>query len=238
MNDFNARNFYDVYTIVIQMRDKLVGGKPKNPDILATHIAIKTQHNDEQTAEQISEATAALLEPTEEKSWNGFLSDPTHGLFIDAFAVKAMFKESASMLRILVERRGSKQVMQHAFEIKGLTHEMRVYLGRAAPYGSDAGPNHVQTPRGPRNAIKKVDYVQGAELAFELWVLATHGSETRHIGEKEVRAMLTFAQENGLGADRSQGRGKFSVVSFEKTQTATPFSCADKKRPVAEKAAE
>jgi hypothetical protein len=213
---FSTTALYDVYRVTVRLRDKLCGGTPKNPELLKGWIAATTEHNDETTDAQVAEVKAALLEPTEEKSWNGFRGDKERGLFIEARQIKAMFKESATMLRITVDKRGSKQIFQHGFEIKSLEEPAdRIYLGTKEPSGYDEGPIHVDTAQGPRTAIKRVDYIDRPTITFDIWVLATAAAETRHIGESDLIPMLTFAQENGLGADRSQGRGKFDVVKFE-----------------------
>jgi hypothetical protein len=213
--DFNARALYDIYRVSLRFRDKLCGGMPKNPDILKGWIAATTEHNDEETDVQAAEARAVLLTPTEEKSWNGFPEDASKGLFIWARQVKALFKECASMLRITVEKKGSKQIFQHGFEVKGADVADRLYLGKTAPDGSDEGPIHVQTAQGPRTALKRVDYVTRVTLHFEVWILKTAPAEKRHVGKDELIHMLTFGQENGLGADRSQGHGKFDVLELQ-----------------------
>lgn len=216
-NEFDAKSLYDVYQVTLRIRDKICGGMPKNPELLKGWIAASTEHNDATTTQQEKDAREVLLTPTEEKSWNGFPADEK-GLFIWSRQVKALFKECASMLRITVEKRGSKQIFQHGFEVKGPDRADRVYLGKKDADGSDEGPIHVQTAQGPRTAIKRVDYVSGVDIKFEVWVLTTNGNETRHIGEKELKLLLNFGQENGLGADRSQGHGKFDVIEFSKTK--------------------
>lgn len=239
--DWNPRRLYDVTRVEIRVRDKICGGQPKNKELLLDWIKSTTGHKDAITTAQTEEAKATILHEESEKSWNGFPEDEK-GLFIWARQVKAMFRESATMLRLTTEKRGSKQIFQHGFEIKAVDaqgHKVvadtggieeakangvlyipsdRLYLGRQKPDGSDEGPIHVQTAQGPRSAIKRVDYCSCPLITFELWVLATHPSETRHVGEMDIREMLLFAQENGLGADRSQGMGKFDVVSFEIVQ--------------------
>jgi hypothetical protein len=219
--EFNARAYYDIYQVTLAIRDKICGGTPKNPELLAGWIAATTEHNDSTTTSQEKEAREALLEPTEEKSWNGFPGD-AGGIFVWARQVKALFKECASMLRITTTKIGSKQILQHGFEVKGLGGKAdRVHLGgKRTADGYLEGPIHVQTAQGPRTAIKRVDYVEGVTLEFEVWILSTHAAEKRHVGEEELRRMLTFGQENGLGADRSQGHGKFDVVGFAVVQKA------------------
>lgn len=213
---FATNDLYDKYACTIRVREKLCGGVPRNPDLLKGWITATTEHDDELSTQQEKDAREAILAPTEEKSWNGFRGHPELGLFLEARQVKALFKECATMLRVTVKKRGSTQIFQHGFEIKGNPDASRVYLGKKAPDGYLEGPIHVQTAQGPRTAIKRVDYVEGADISFEIWVLHTEGGEKRHVGEEDLVRMLSFGQENGLGADRSQGHGKFSVVKFER----------------------
>ena len=220
MQNFDASALYDIYSVTIRIRSRLCGGTPKNPELLRGRIAATPEHDDATTTEQEKTARDALLEPTEEKSWNGFRGDAEKGLYIECRQVKALFKEAATMLRLTTDKRGSKQIFQHGFEIKSPTGDDRLYLGTKTPTDFAEGPIHVQTPQGPRTAIKRVDFVEGTEITFEIWVLSTHASETRHIGESDIVQMLTFGQENGIGADRSQGHGKFDVKAFAVKQKA------------------
>lgn len=217
--EFQSKSIYDIYLVTIQMRDKLCGGIPRNKELLADAVRAHTGHDDEHTAKQIEELGAGIVDQIVEKSWNGFVSDDK-GLYLPAFQLKAMFKEVASLTRITVDKRGSKQILQHGtFLVKSVEGEDRIHFGKTAPDGWDEGPVHVMTPQGPRTALKRVDYVKGVKVSFHLWVYATHSAETRHIGRDDVVEMLRLAQENGLGADRSQGRGQFDVVEFETVQT-------------------
>ena len=226
MTQFNARALYDIYFVEIQIRDKICGGMPKNKDLIEAWVKSTTKYNDEQTIAQTDEARAVLLEEVTERSWNGFPGDEI-GIFLWARQIKALFKECATMLRLTVAKSGSKQILQHGFEVKSYFSGVnapkdadRIYLGRPKADGFYEGPIHVQTAQGPRSAIKRVDYVEKALVKFEVWVLATAAGESRHVGRKELEKMLTFGQENGLGADRSQGMGKFDVVTFEQIQAA------------------
>lgn len=211
---FEARELYDIYNVTLCMRDKLCGGIPKNKDLIRAWVEAGTKHKDEKSEQLTEEAMAAMLDDVAEKSWNGFFRDSEKGLFIEARQVKAMFKECASMLRITTKKIGSKQILQHGFEIKSASGEPRIFLDKKEPDGFDEQAIHVMTAQGPRAAIKRVDYVEQVEVRFSVWVLKTAAAEKRHIGKDEVVQMLTLAQENGLGADRSQGRGKFDVVKF------------------------
>ncbi len=216
---FEAIDLYDVYEVTLRIRDKLCGGIPKNKDLIRSWVEAGTKHKDEKSEELTEAAMAAMLDDVAEKSWNGFFRDSEKGLFIESRQVKAMFKECASLLRITTQKIGSKQILQHGFEIKAHDGGQRIYLDKREPDGFDEQAIHVTTAQGPRSAIKRVDYVAGIDIVFQVWVLTTSAQEKRHVGEAEIVKMLTLAQENGLGSDRSQGRGKFDVVGFERVET-------------------
>ena len=218
---FTSRRLYDVYRVTIAVREQICGGKPKNDDLLAAHIRRKTGYDDEVTKKQLQDAKnedEGLKELTEEKieqAGTGFLSDGK-GLYIDTYQLKAMLKQSAQMLGFYKKKRGTKNMCAEGSEVKGLDHESRVYLGVKQADGTDENVVHAMTPQGPISGIKHVDYVRKPKLTFEVWVLKTAPAETRHLSEEDLVEILTFSQENGLGADRARGMGKFDVISFEK----------------------
>jgi len=216
MNDFAemSRALYDRYLVKIRLRERLCGGVPRNEELIKAWVAARTGYNDEQTEAQTAEAVAAMTETVAEKTWIGFPSDDK-GLFIWARQIKAMFRESMTMLRITTQKIGSKQILQHGFEVKEPgTGADRIHLGKTEADGTDESPIHVMTAQGPRTALRRMDYVLTPTIAFEVWVLKTAAAEKRHIGKDELAHMLAHAQENGLGASRSQGYGKFDVLEF------------------------
>ena len=239
LEQFDASKMYTRYAVTIKMRGRLVGGIPETEELIASHIRARTGHDDEQTKAQIAEVLAArkrattpeaaaqadadhealtdekVKEATAEHS-NGFLADEV-GLYIHARNVKAMLRESWDLAQISKKQRGAKQIQQHGFEVKapGGKHE-RIYFDRKAPDGHEEKPIHVMTAQGPRDSLKRNDYVIGVTIRFEVWIYKVNANETRHVSEEMLVLMLTHAQENGLGADRSQLHGKFDVIEFGK----------------------
>lgn len=217
MNDkFNARKLYDIYRVTVAFRHRLYGGVPKNRDLIKSWIEASTGHADEISEAITVEAQQKMIDETTEKSWNGFFRDEQKGIFIEARQLKASIKQSASVLGITKKKIGSKQILAEGGEVKALDGGDRLYLGKTEPDGFEERPIHVMTAQGPRTALKRVDYCENVKLEFEVWILRTNAQEKRHIGEDELVTILTFMQENGVGADRSQGGGKMNVSSFEK----------------------
>jgi len=77
------------------------------------------------------------------------------------------------------------------------------------PDGCIESAIHVMTPRGPRSALKRCDYVQQATASFEIWVAGAT------VTTKDLKELLMLGQEVGLGASRSQGYGKFTLEEFK-----------------------
>ena len=213
---FSTEKIYNKWHIKLEFRNLICGGVPRNPELIESWIKAKTGHEDEKAKELTEEAIEAMKVELTDASWNGFKADKGHGLYIEARQVKAMFREGFTMTKVFVKKRGSKQMYQHGLEIKGIEHPEHLYLGRDKADGSMENPIHVQTAQGPRSALKRLDYIKGATVEFELWIYKVDAKETRSIGEKELIHELTLLQEDGCGADSSQGNGKFDVIEFRK----------------------
>jgi hypothetical protein len=207
-------HLYDRYGVTIAARERLTGGVPKNPELIRSWVESTTEHSDATTDAQVAESLEKMVETTTEKCWTGFFSDD-RGIFLEPRQFKALFRECATLLQTFVKRRGSKQIYQHGLEVKSPEGGSRIYVGKHKPDGFVEMPIHVQTAQGPRSALKRFDFVECVTITFQVWVLKTASQEKRHVGEDTLRDWLALAQENGIGANRSQGYGKFDVLSFE-----------------------
>lgn len=229
LKTFDSSALYQQYRVVVKFRDRVHGPRPGSPELLEKHIIRSTGHQDVVTEELVRQAAEGLppdpgdIDEVTNSSRSVFARDE-HGLYLDSYALKACFRQSGSMLGAWMKLRGSKQIAAEGTEVKGhREHANRIYLMRdlqnpthvVVPDGVEDSPVHIVTAAGRVNGIKSNEYVDGAHMLFFLWVLRTSPRETRHIGEDLVRAILTFAQNNGVGANRSKGMGKFDVVEFQ-----------------------
>jgi len=216
MSRFDTREMYDRYRVQIAFRDRLCGGTPLNSELIRTWVDAKMADAPEEIRIRVAKEDAELVvNDVQERCWNGFFADE-HGPLIQTRQVKAALKQSAKMLGITNDKRGSKQILAEGLEVFSVDGGDRLHLGMKKATGTIERPIHVQTTQGPRAAFKRVDYATGVKLTFEIWVLKTAAQEKRHIGEDDLVKILTFAQNNGIGADRSQGEGKFDVVEFQR----------------------
>jgi hypothetical protein len=132
-----------------------------------------------------------------------------------------MFKEAASVLEI-TRGKGSvqiKQVLQHGFFIKPA--HINFYRDNGSlqiPDGYEERAIHVMGFMGPRTALKRYDYVEKAEIKFQILVTKPFSGEKAQITSDMMNRMIELAQEIGIGADRSQQMGKFDIVEFTKKE--------------------
>jgi len=199
----------DVYTrwrVRIKLRDKLLGSMPKDPgDIERFAAAVSETDKDKE------ELTEKLMDevPTDELADVGattFKRDDT-GLYIEARQVKAAFKEAATLFEYTKANCPGRQYFQHAFFVEPDV----IYIGKTDPDGTERMFGTVMTARGPRSIVRNVDYAIGVE--FDIVVKGLNGKNV--ITDEQIRRMLAMMQDNGIGACRSQGYGKFDVVEYE-----------------------
>ncbi len=212
---------YEKYNVEIKFRDKIAGGTPKHPDVIKSWIDVKLK--DKLTAtekKKLAKETIQAMSAEEEisKSWNGFKQD-SEGVHIEDRHVKALIREAAYVLE-LTRGKGSvikKQIIQHGLFIKP-AHIHLTKSGKTLmkPDGYEEKAIHIMTALGPRDALKRYDYVEKADASFQIWIAKPYSGGRARITEKEIRAMFDLGQEIGLGADRSQQMGKFDIIKLEK----------------------
>lgn len=85
-----------------------------------------------------------------------------------------------------------------------------------APDDVETFIGHVTGPQGPRSNLTRVEVVSGATIHYEAQILR---DEIEH---EHWPIIFLCGQENGLGAMRSQGYGRYDVTRFERTAGKFP----------------
>lgn len=240
-----VEQLYDEYHVKLYLKD-CAGGTPMNKDLIGGWINATNKDKSEEERRALIDATLEnlpeLSEEKESKSWVGFKSDKKTGhLFIEGRCVKAMLKEAANIIKDLAPN-GGNQVGKNKGKPKGVTAfkskvadrvfviEDRVYFKRdgefitSDTFDEDSGtedereerPVHAMTPQGPRSSLKRTDILKDVEVEFHIRRLATND-----VPEPALFACLVYAQQIGLGADRSQSRGVMKDVECEKIKSAS-----------------
>lgn len=153
----------------------------------------------------VSEQEAAV-EVAANRHLNGFKRDE-NGLYIEGRQVKAAIKEAANV-RWPKERWGPSRkgtlsyFAEHVFVL-----EDRIPLGRTEPDGIEQ--RFVHTWRGA--GIQYEEYCDKAEIEF---TVTTDNAFT----EEQWALLWLTGQQQGIGATRSQGYGRYVVTGWDRAE--------------------
>ena len=207
-------------------KDKLCGGVPKSEKAIEGWIRTNVEDkskldqmiSDTKEAMKVDELSKEDVDDLAKSAWNGFKQDE-HGIYVEGRQIKSMFKESANVIKNVLNVSAFKaRVAERVFVV-----EDKVYINNEddvrfkEPSGFYEGMVHAMTAMGKISALKRVDYVESASISFTLRILdeklVTKDKKRMDI-PTYIMHLITHAQENGLGAERSQGNGKFTCDFF------------------------
>lgn len=198
---------------------RLLAGTPKHQDLIRSWLDVKGHSKEtKKTLEEmgISEDEAQDIE---KKSWCGFKHSPD-GIFIEGRQIKAMLKTAAVNLKYGQTRRGYRQVIDHGFVVE----PDRVFFLREDSNGLQPAKEcdgtiervqHIKDASGRRSCISKYDYIDDFFLEFEIRILKRKEKNALLLGLDQLKEMLQTSQDDGLGACRSQGFGRFVTTELE-----------------------
>lgn len=197
----------------------IAGGTPTDPKVAEGWLKTKLGvDKDDQIRAMVAEtmvergitADEAVKAVDENKHLNGFRRDE-QGLYIEGRQLKAALKEAASCAVAagkLTARGWGKTnkgllsyLAEHVFVV-----EDRLHLGVTEATGINQ--RFVHTFRG--SGIQYEEYVTDAKVDFT--VMADHD-----FSEKEWAAIWTSGEQQGIGASRSQGYGRYEVTRWDRT---------------------
>lgn len=208
------------------------GGVPSDPKVAESWIRTKFRDKDsviqelvEQTMAERAEAGApvtadeAITVVADMRCLNGFKRTPDGELYIEARQVKAMIKEAANIRwakgRWGPTSKGTKSwFAEHVF----VPNDRIVICSPAgAPRTSvdEITQDFVHSRFGA--AIKYAETVRKVQISFEVFADWDLDAERAKDGEPRSWGHLWVTAENqGLGADRSQGFGTFAVIQWDR----------------------
>lgn len=219
---------FATYHARLRFRDRIMGGIPKDPKIIESWLRTRTGIVDQDeearrmflrtlvelgadvrpdmSYEEIARASEHLAS---EKQTNGFKVD-VNGPYLESRTVKACLKENTNILfaseRWGATKKGPKAYVAERIFIK----PDHLSFGVSAVNGVDLFIGHVSGPQGRQSNLTYYEYVTNAVLEFD--VLVTEDA----IKHDQWMRLWVQAQENGLGALRSQGFGRFDIEMWER----------------------
>lgn len=235
--DNHRDDLFVTYRATLTFRDKLMGGTPMNPKLIEGWLRSKMGVTDEDEVFILMRRTLEDLgaelpaEPTVEdliaasesladvKQTNGFKRDD-EGIYIESRQVKAMLKEVTNILfagdRWGKTRKGPKNFLAERVFVS----PDHIHLDRPEADGVELFIGHVSGPSGPNSTVTYYQYAQQPVVTFD--VLVTKDAEK----EIDWPILWVHAQENGIGALRSQGHGRFDITGWEKVSAKSKVKVA------------
>jgi len=212
------------YRVQMQFRDKVMGGVPKNPkliegwlrakagitDVEEVHMGLLRTLNDmgadvspEMSYEDVERA-AEVLAGT--KVTSGFKRDEDSGLYLESRQLKAMLKEAVNILyageRVGPTKKGAKSYLaERVFPTPD-----QLWMDRQEPDGVEMIIGHITGVGGPRSTLGYHEYCLRPTISADILVARDA------IPQAWWPDLWELMQENGMGALRSQGYGKFDVL--------------------------
>lgn len=202
-------------TLVVET---IAGGTPSDPNVAENWLKTKlgTDKGDmirDKVAETMLERGVNVDEATQIvdtlKHLNGFKRDD-QGLYIEGRQLKAGIKEAASVAVASgrLPSRGwgktNKGLLNYLAE-HVMVVENRLHLGVSEPTG--VAQRFIHTFRGA--GIQYEEYVENAK--FDFTVISDHDFTNDEWAEIWLKG-----EQQGIGASRSQGFGKYNVVRWDK----------------------
>lgn len=190
----------------------ICGGIPTDPKVAEGWLRTKLATTDELIQQAVAEVmvergvtadeAAAIVD--QQKHLNGFKRDE-HGLYIEGRQVKAAIKEAANV-RWPKDRWGpSRKGTLSFFAEHVFVQEDRIPLGVETPTGINQ--RFVHTWRG--SGIQYEEYVTDAKVSFTV-------TTDYEFKAEEWGLLWLTGEQQGLGATRSQGYGRYAVVGWDK----------------------
>lgn len=242
-----APDTFTTYLGAIVIRDRIMGGTPKNPKMIEGWLRTKAGIDQKDELVHMMLRTLRELDPTfdptpftkrdmdsaatlealidasskiaSEVNTNGFKRDE-NGLYIESRYIKSMLREAVAINfpasgDVTKENKWgpTKKAAQGYFRERVFVDPFKLHLGVDEPTGILQWVGHVITAGKPQSIVAYVEYVERAEISFEVQVLK--GSEIDLTEDKWAR-LWSYAESNGIGAYRSQGFGTFDLVRWEK----------------------
>jgi hypothetical protein len=204
----------------------IAGGTPTDPKVAEAWLRTKLASGDDLIRQQVAEvmtergltpdqASEAVDAVNDLKHLNGFRKDEDGGLFIEGRQLKACLKEATSVAanagKITTKGWGNPDNGNYLKGIKAwfpehvFVLEENLSLGVTEPTG--VMQRFVHTSRG--TGIQYEEYVKDADIHF---TIATDNAFT----EEQWAMIWLTAEQQGIGASRSQGFGTFTLTRWDR----------------------
>lgn len=206
--------------------DVIAGGTPSNPDIAEAWLKTKIADKDLLIADAVRETMEergighdeAVDDVKKNRHLSGFKRDE-RGLYVEGRQLKACIKEAASVAlnagNLPAKWGNTKKGLLNWLPEHVFVCERRLYLGVMEP--TEVRQSIVQTFRG--SGLHYSEIVDEADINFTV-------ESDWELSDREWATIWLTAQRQGIGANRSQGFGTFTVTKWEPIKVKKPVRAA------------
>ncbi len=206
--------------VTIQIKEKLLAGKPANLDAAAAMIAARGLGDVLEAKLQEVTDPAEREKLAQAASTVGFCEfyrrEGKPGIWFPSNQIKACWRENWSVLGYRNSERGSRGAIAEGTFVYAVSddpiEQQWIYLGEK-PDGVYTGVAHTTGPSGPVSSIKRHEFVIRPRITFEIAI--ERELNALKLPDDKMARTLYHAGEHGLGASRSQGFGTFVVENIE-----------------------
>ena len=213
------------WRVAIEFKERLLGNLPVEEQALqyaAQRVGEELARPPEEVLAEMKEDTELAAEEVEAPAGRVAIALPRDekGIYIRGNRhIRGLLKEAARMLGLRIA-----EVIKHGVFVDGEDGD-KIYIKRGGEYirepdGQLVYTARFMTARGPRSAIKVVEYVESKPdkpltAEFEIRIVKAQWGK-RKLDEETWRAMWELAGEIGLLGARQLGEGQFIVKKLER----------------------
>ena len=206
------------YRVVLDVEGPFAASLPKDPDAIRSMLEHRMPTRNPEDAipideltEQVAAAVATDDQPDEDilPGASTFPSDDK-GLYYEGRCVRGHLKDCALQIAGFFdgpkERAGVIKNFRAKFVNRVYCITDKIYVGATEVAGTQERFIQVMTRQGPRSSIKYIDWVESPTLEFTIKLL-----NDDVITEEHLKAVFEYGGTHGMGGERSQGWGRYTV---------------------------
>ena len=200
---------WSLFTVRFQFEGRLCGSVPLSHEYIRPWLASRAPAKkppEGPSLDELEEEVRASTEEAEERFTVGFHGDE-RGLYMRQDTVKAHVKDCSQQIKNTIEppiRNLRSKVANACFVKPNEIYIMRDGRHVTAPDGDYERPVHAMTAAGPRNALKRVQFIERPTLEFTLRVL-----RKTEVTLAVLTAIFEYGGIHGYAGERSMGEGQY-----------------------------
>lgn len=216
-------NLWQKYKVTWTFMNRLCGSFPLSKDMISPWLEARKPTNKPEGSKSIAEITDEAIGSIrtteeenialEERTTLGFQRNDDY-LVMRGGTVKAHIKDCARILSSFSEKpvKGSGE-RTFAVKVVNCVYPDEYWIpilknnrGIKVSDGNFDKAVHVNTPQGPRNALKRIHYVQNPTLIFHLNILSTHRDV---VSQADLERIFEYGSIHGYAGERGDGEGRY-----------------------------